>query len=340
MMFLKKLKNLKNRRAVRGVSLLLALLTAIVCSSCRHTADDSDDHAADTVTMIKYDLDAKINENKPVYRFTFECVDKGNNTEPTDCQLTVTEPSGNEIQRFSFPAVCITGNIQVMLADLNFDGYLDLVTQEGHGAHENAGAFSVYCWQENGTTDFEGFINRPSLQYSGALIDSIEILEDTHQLIAYGDGMTCLYQVERADSYSMPEFRLLRYYEYDRWNESPCRFYEQTETEQKLIYECPYSDDEMEPSAKNYLRFGIAEPITAEKALQIAGEQYPDAQWQLVQMLTFGGVSYYHIHWENGNQSGDIGISADGKKTADCKPYLEKLRARAVPAFNRTGDTV
>lgn len=330
----------KMRLMVRELALLFALLMTVTLSSCRGSTVHSDDNTSDTVTLIKYVIDAKINENKPIYRFTFECVDKGIETEPTDCQLSITDPSGNEIQRFSFPSVCMTENIQVMLADLNFDGYLDLVSQEGHGAHANAGVFNVYCWQENGTTDFEGFVNRPSLEYSGALIDSIERLEETHQLIAYGDGMTCMYQVERADKYSMPEFRLLRYCEYDRWNESPCRFYEQTETEQKLIYECPYFDRNMDSTAQNYLRFGIADPITPEKALRIAAEQYPDRELTLVQMLTFGGESYFQIAWSNENDSGDVGVSVDGTKTIDCSPYLAELKARAVPAFIQTGDTV
>ena len=60
----------------------------------------------------------------------------------------------------------------------------------------------------------------------------------------------------------------------------------------------------------------------------------------MVQMLTFGGKSYYHIRWTLGDQSGDCGVAADGSGIADCEGYLGELRARAVPAFHATGDRV
>ena len=117
---------------------------------------------------------------------------------------------------------------------------------------------------------------------------------------------------------------------------------ELTDNGTKCIYKgkCSSLNEEQSTRIENYLRFGVPNPITSEQALQIAAEKHSGAELQLVQMLTFGGRSYYHISWSNGSETGDCGVSTDGKESIDCKPYLEELRARAVPAFNRTGDTV
>ena len=190
-----------------------------------------------------------------------------------------------------------------------------------------------------------GFLPTPEMVYSGfeltTFSDGTKQLIVTEQLTAEQRSRT-LYQVERADQYSRPEFRMLRYCYYDYETDDYFRVMELTEFGAKCIYKVKYSslNEKQNALIENYLRFGVPNPITSEQALQIGGEQYPDAELRLVQMLTFGGRSYYHISWSHGTESGDCGISVDGSRIVDCKPYLEELRARAVPAFNRTGDTV
>lgn len=334
----------KRKRAFKTAPVALALVILTALTSCSFMGDNSGNGDGNTVpgasgpaaTLI---IEEKVSDAKPVYRFVFEYYgDSEMDFNPAPCRLTIYDKtSGAIVQAFEFEGVCFDGEIQARLADLNFDGYLDLIAEVGHGARANSGQFSVYCWQENGTTEFEGFVSQPSLEYSDE--SQIEIFPDTHQLIAHGDGMTCMYQVERCDNYSMPEIRLLRYYVYDWMTDEAVRFYERTDMGNKLIYECPFSHDK-NAVWQNVLRFGTQTPISTQKALQIASEQYPDAGLALKQMLTFNGESYFHIQWSRDNETGDCGVSVDSGKTVDCAPYLNELNARAVPSFNGKGDIV
>lgn len=296
----------------------------------------------------EYEWECQIHTQLPVYRFV---LDRDVEENLSICPSTLSvydKQSGELLQTLSFDAVVndVSENPipSVKMTDVDFDGYLDLIVHAGQGAG-TLGYYEVYCWQANGTTGFQGYSSQPSLDYSNWDYQD-KVFSDTHQFTTsfheLGDGTETLYQVERADSYSRPEFRMLRYCYYDYETDDFFRVMELTDNGIKCIYKVKYSslNEKQNALIENYLRFGVPNPVTSEQALQIASEIYPDAELQLVQMLTFGGKSYYHVSWSNGSESGDCGISTDGKESVDCKPYLEELRARAVPAFNRTGDTV
>ena len=315
------------------IAVSIVLLTAL--SSCGNQKDSAPEPTA------RLEIEQRVNPSKPVYRFVFEYFgDSGEDYCPALCILTVyNKEDGKQMQEFAFEGVCFNKEIQVMLADLNFDGYCDLIAETGHGAHANAGSFNLFCWQENATTGLEGFISEPSLEYSAASPESIEVFENTHQFIAHGDGISCMYQVERADEYSMPEFRMLRYYSFDWMTDETVRFYERGKIHNELIYEYPASYENQEET-ESLLRFGILNPISPEEAIKIAAREHPEAELALKQMLTFGGASYYHIHLSGSENAGECGVSVDGKQMVDCASYLTELEARAFPAFNRNGDIV
>lgn len=292
--------------------------------------------------------ECQINPQLPVYRLVLA---RDRSEESSMCPNTLyiyDKQSGELMQTLAFEAVANENELPpVKMADVDFDGYLDLIIHAGQGAG-SIGYYEAYCWQANGTTDFQGYVARPSLDYLDSDYQPT-VFNDTHQLMTctyreLSTPNTSLYQVERADKYSRPEFRLLRYCDFDWETDETFRVMEITDTDTKCIYEFPCRSGKMTDRQKqlvqNYLRFGVPDPITTEQALHIAGKKYPGAEWKFMQMLTFGGRSYFHFSWNSGDKSGDCGVATDGSEVIDCGGYLSELQARAVPAFNATGDTV
>lgn len=339
-----------------GTAALFAVFALIGCGGNKApvrtlpTVSQTDGPDGDPVYHIhkESEWECQINPGLPVYRFVLAReIDEQSSVCPNT--LTVYDrQSGGLVQTLTFDSVVQDWNEEdlppVRMVDADFDGYLDLVVHTGQGAG-SVGTYTVYCWQACGTTGFQGFSPRPSLEYLNPDYQD-RVYEDTHQFMTsvyqLVDGSDILYQVERADSYSRPEFRVVRYCDYG-WNtDGRFRVMELTDTVEKCIYQgtCSSLNDSQSHLIENYLRFGVPDPITAEEALALAGETVPGANLEMVQMLTFGGKSYYHIRWTFGNQSGDCGVAADGSGIADCGGYLRELAARAVPAFHATGDTV
>ena len=288
-------------RFLTAAALTVVMLMAIPVS-CHNTHKSDDSDSSDVSAII---FEAQIREKMPTYRFELSKREAAEG-DRFFCGLSIYDPTadtddpkGKRIQLFSFMTSVTDMDNPTQLVDMNFDGSLDLVINTAQGAG-STGQYEVYLWHEsNNLTNFMGFLPTPEMVYSGSVLETYQ--DGTKQLIVTEQltaeqSLRTLYQVEKVDGYQRSFIRMLRR-ELTSFNQSTGK----TEIAVSELLDGSwvtiYSDENAADGnpAENFLRFGVAEPISIEQAEWLAGAKYDGCFIKYNQLRTVGGKTYFEI---------------------------------------------
>lgn len=231
---------------------------------------------------------------------------------------------GQLLQEFQYKAIDSEDAYQ--LEDMNFDGKMDLIIQTSLGAGAS-GIFEVYLWHDNNSIygGSTGFLPTPALVYEGTELTVTGELKQFYVTDRSASTQTArtLWQVCKLNGYSDEMMRQLRR-EYFTVNEetgkSECKVYQLIDGEWTLLYE---TDDPENNSliADNFFQYGAANPITSERAIEIADFKFGEGDYSYSGLLTVGKETYFHIIRRDEYE--DYGVSTDGKEIITIQPGKE-----------------
>lgn len=310
-------------RAAAGLAAALMLVPLTSCSTVRKMLSALKNGVTDGENGY-----VEVDVHDPAYIYTIE---KGALEESglRNYTMSVYDPEsdnyddslGQLLQEFQYKA--IDSEDAFHLDDVNFDGKTDLIIQTSRGAGAG-GNFEVYLWHDNysiygGST---GFLPTPALVYEGTELTVTKELKQFYVTDRPASTQTTrtLWQVGGLNGYDNDMIRELRR-EYFTVNEetgkNECEVYQLIEGEWTVIYK---TDDPEKNAliADNYFQYGAADPISFERALEIADFRFGEGDDTMKGLRTFGRTTYYYICRKDENE--DYGVSTDGKEIITIQP--------------------